>query len=778
MLLRRWFALSTVLGLLTGAGLVGLLGNPAAAAPATAAAAAAAAKMAPAMAAPATAARTARASLGTRAAVPVAQRPTGPGILHLQTVPPLAGVVVKVDGNTAHSDDKGRVAVPVDNFMDLGTRIKVPQTRISTDRSVVFDRFRGDPDGASHGKVIELGLRTRRLVSWRYVDRFGSEVDLEKVQSMRIRSNTGEIAQLSGAGLARPRWVSESRTQQGPNGLVSKRLYWVVDAAVVGGATVVNRAQQRFFPWDQQHWLIQLLFYRVVFTANDLFFTDQVGNGIDLIRPDGTTERLPFGKNGKVSVADLPRGTYSIKAYGGGVSFARPVNISKDQEISMDVISRIDLALVAGTLITLAVGLILLGRPHLRPSWPYRRRRARALDAAPPEPARIPGQRKPLLRLTRTGGGTLVAVLLAATGALAHPQPARAQEPVNPVPVFAYYYIWFNPTSWNRAKIDYPLLGRYSSDDTEIMRRHIRMAKAAGITGFLVSWKHTPQLDERLDKLTAIARTEGFHLGIVYQGLDFDREPLPLETVKQDMTLFADKYARDPVYNVFGKPVVVWTGSTRFHRDDIDKTVRDVRRQLLVLGDAKTVEDCEALTPVMDGQAYYWSSVDPTRGTSRAKLLSMSSAVHRGGGLWFAPIAPGFDARLVGGTKNVPRRSGGTLRSSYDIAAGTNPDAVGVISWNEFSENTYIEPSEKYGTTDLNVLADLLGAGADIQAPVDSSDDVSGNAGLTSWGALALLVACAGLLPLTIAISRRRRAARTVERLTYEIEHLPRGGRS
>ncbi|HEU4349297.1 MAG TPA: endo-1,3-alpha-glucanase family glycosylhydrolase, partial [Actinoplanes sp.] len=322
------------------------------------------------------------------------------------------------------------------------------------------------------------------------------------------------------------------------------------------------------------------------------------------------------------------------------------------------------------------------------------------------------------------------------------------------------------------------LLGRYASDDVEIMRRHVRMAKAAGITGFLVSWKHTPQLDERLAKLTTVARTEGFHLGIVYQGLDFSREPLPLQTVRQDLTMFADEYGRDPVYNVFGKPVVIWTGSTRFQRGAIDSTLRDIRRDLLVLGDAKTVKDCETLTPVMDGQAYYWSSVDPARGTSRTKLLSMANAVHRGGGLWLAPVAPGFDARLVGGSKTVPRRSGETLRASYESAAGTNPDAIGVISWNEFSENTHIEPSEKYGTTDLNVLADLLGAGADIQAPVDSSDEAAGHAGLTSWGAIALFFAVAGLLPLTIAISRRRRAAHNVEKLTYEIEHLPRGERS
>ncbi len=787
---------SAVVTALTAAGLVGLAA-PAGAAPAlTAPASAAATNVMPATAGP----------VGTT--VPTAGRSSQPGTLRLQTVPPLAGVVVTVDGRTARSNKSGLVTVSVNNFIGLQRRIAVPETHITPDRSVLFDRYRGDPDSAVGGKVIQLGLRTRRLVTWRFVDRFGGEVEVDKVRSMRIRSNTGEIAQLTGAALARPRWVPESRTQQGPNGLVSKKLYWVVDSADVGGASVVNKAQQRFTPWEQQSWLVQLLFYKVVLTASDLFFTMRVGDGIELTRPDGHTERLAFNSSGKVSVSDLPRGTYMIRAYGGGVSFARPVSISKDQEVSLDVISRIDLGLVSGTLLVLAVSLILLGRPHLRPSWPRRWRRSGADrpagrdgpagdgpagdgpsgrgDPASPSMRRprdaggTPRQRRRRLVRAGTGGGAAMALLIAAVafGAVAQPQPAHAQEPTNPVPVFAYYYIWFNPTSWNRAKIDYPLLGRYSSDDVEIMRRHVKMAKAAGINGFLVSWKHTPQLDERLAKLTTVARTEGFHLGIVYQGLDFNREPLPLPTVRQDLALFAERYGRDPVYNVFGKPVVVWTGSTRHDRAEVDATVRDVRKDLLVLGDAKTVEDCEALTPVLDGQAYYWSSVDPTRGTSRARLVNMSRAVHRGGGLWFAPVSPGFDARLVGGSKTVPRRNGETLRASFDATVSTDPDAIGVISWNEFSENTHLEPSERYGTTDLNVLSDLLGAGKDITAPVDSSEATDGQSGLTSWGALALLAATAGLLPLTIAISRRRRAATAADRLAYEVENLPREGRS
>src|SRR5947209_464329 len=60
-----------------------------------------------------------------------------------------------------------------------------------------------------------------------------------------------------------------------------------------------------------------------------------------------------------------------------------------------------------------------------------------------------------------------------------------AADTTNPIPVFAYYYIWFDPQSWDRAKIDYPLLGRYSSDDRSVMVQHIKWAKNAGITGFI-----------------------------------------------------------------------------------------------------------------------------------------------------------------------------------------------------------------------------------------------------------------------------------------------------
>ena len=113
-----------------------------------------------------------------------------------------------------------------------------------------------------------------------------------------------------------------------------------------------------------------------------------------------------------------------------------------------------------------------------------------------------------------------------------------ASSPPGP-PLFAYYYQWFTPKSWDRAKTDLPVLGAYSSDDPWVMRKHIQQAKAAGIAGFIVSWKDTATNTRRLRTLMTVAAEERFLLSMIYQGLDFDRNPLPATRVAADFSTFA-----------------------------------------------------------------------------------------------------------------------------------------------------------------------------------------------------------------------------------------------
>ena len=289
---------------------------------------------------------------------------------------------------------------------------------------------------------------------------------------------------------------------------------------------------------------------------------------------------------------------------------------------------------------------------------------------------------------------------------------ASAAQPITDtpeegVPMLAYYYIWFDPQSWDRAKVDYPLLGRYSSDDADIMRQHIKWAKAAGIDGFIVSWKSTDRLNRRLAQLVEIANEEHFKLAIIYEGLDFDRNPIPIEQVDSDMNYFVQNYADNPAFDLFAKPMVIWSGTWKYSVDEIKTITETKRNDILILASEKNVEGYQRLSKFVDGDAYYWSSVNPDSHSNYLdKLTAMGDAIHNNNGLWIAPAAPGFDARLVGGTSIVERKEGQTLKTELNTALQSLPDAIGLISWNEFSENSHIEPSQNFGNLYIRLLSE------------------------------------------------------------------------
>ncbi len=348
----------------------------------------------------------------------------------------------------------------------------------------------------------------------------------------------------------------------------------------------------------------------------------------------------------------------------------------------------------------------------------------------------------------------VLAALCAVLALSASVPDVRGSEVGSSCPVFAYYYIWYDQASWSRAKSDYPLLGRYSSDQIEVMRRHIRMAQAAGIKGFIVSWKSTPTLNRRLRKLVRAADERNFKLGIMYQGLDFERDPLPVELVRHDLEYFTTHFASDRAFDIFGKPLVVWSGTWKFASTDVADVTSSLRRHVLILASEHNVRGYRRLAGLVDGDAYYWSSVNPdTYPDYQGKLDSLSAEVHSRGGLWIAPAAPGFDARAIGGHVVVDRRDGATLLREVRAARASSADAIGLISWNEFSENSYVEPSRKYGSRYIRVLASVDGAPIPNVADLDPSPSPASGAGYVLSRVTSAVV---GLGMILLLLIRRR----------------------
>jgi hypothetical protein len=324
------------------------------------------------------------------------------------------------------------------------------------------------------------------------------------------------------------------------------------------------------------------------------------------------------------------------------------------------------------------------------------------------------------LRRLRGFAGSIVAALAVAVwsacpafaAAPSIPPPLPTTAPSH-VPVMAYYYIWFNTASWSHAKTDLPVLGAYTSTDPAVIRQHVTWAKESGIDALIVSWKSTPSLNQALAELVAECRSQGLKLVLLYEGLDVNRNPIPVGTVEDDLVWFMSQYGTDAVFDVFGKPAIIWSGTWRFTDADLSavRSLVGAPNDALLLGSEKGASTYTPRASLLDGDAYYWSSGDPLATPGYAtRLLQLGQAVHAAGGLWLAPAAPGFDAQLNGGTSVVDRRGGATFRAAWADAQATDPDAMAVISWNEFTENSYVEPSGRYGLEYLQLLASLTGA--------------------------------------------------------------------
>jgi hypothetical protein len=334
---------------------------------------------------------------------------------------------------------------------------------------------------------------------------------------------------------------------------------------------------------------------------------------------------------------------------------------------------------------------------------------------------------------------------------------ARASGAAGTVPVYAYFYQWFNQSSWNRAKQDFPVAGKYSSDDPHVLRNQVRQAQAAGIGGFLTSWKRTDVLDRRLDLLLRVAGDERFGVGVVYEALDFGRRPLPVATVEADMTYLVQRWGAALSVDVASRPMIIWTGTDQYSVQDVQRVRSALAGRAELLAAAKSVAGYERIAGLVDGNAYYWSSADPTSAATSRKLADMGAAVHAHHGLWLAPAASGFDGRTLGHTRVIPRNGGATLRQSLANAFASSPDAVGVISWNEWSENTYIEPGERYGQQELITLRETLrNAGVAVPRPGGVAT------GGYEWSGLRAVIALStvSLLGMGVLSWRGRRRAR------------------
>ncbi len=309
-------------------------------------------------------------SIGVNRATAEADIVVEPAKVAIYTVPPIPGVKFKLNQKVYTADENGIVELAVDMSGVYSLEVlPIDEDNISANTQLEFARWNDNVFTANRkvyfprARRLEAGFNVNYQMDQIFYDTTGEPVDPARVSSMVIRG-IGNTYTLKGAG---PVWLPSNRLiRRVTERLESQEILYYFRDVTIDGANVINRSEQRFHIRPNDTWPIQVLLYSVRFTARDAMFHFPIGKGIELTYPDGHMEKFFFNSdNAQLMIPSLARGSYSAKITGaGGSAPPTPIHLSRDQDVELLMLSYLDIALIIGIPLSIALAFFFIGRPY------------------------------------------------------------------------------------------------------------------------------------------------------------------------------------------------------------------------------------------------------------------------------------------------------------------------------------------------------------------------------------------------------------------------------
>ncbi len=289
----------------------------------------------------------------------------------------------------------------------------------------------------------------------------------------------------------------------------------------------------------------------------------------------------------------------------------------------------------------------------------------------------------------------------------------------------AHYYPWYRagdqPQHWNEnrefaAVTDLPLGGAYSSGDPRLIRGHLQMAADAQLDFLVVNLQVTfqglnPTEVEATRRLFAAAEKAPRPLALAVL-LAINTEDVKM--VEGALNTVRTEFMLSPVYQrLRGRPLLWYylsgpfLGFLFYHRGLLSRLTRGFH----AIATGQIVFNQFVSRPLREffsGWCIY-SPLQVGRRTVREAMWTSSyrSFAEDAGALRVFTVCPGYDDTRLASPQRSQSRHRRTSRMgtrTYEhmqqvaLDLEPSPDLVVVTSFNEFHENTHIEPSLAFGT--------------------------------------------------------------------------------
>lgn len=249
----------------------------------------------------------------------------------------------------------------------------------------------------------------------------------------------------------------------------------------------------------------------------------------------------------------------------------------------------------------------------------------------------------------------------------------------------------------------------------------VDQAREAGIDGFLAEYQGEADFTHGATGLVldCAEQSSGFHLGMLVspQGAlaDVDQnKDRAVELLFQWVKDYVENYGdRSAVMKVEGRPLAI-TYSTGllepYHWEQLRQKLRNAGAEVFLVADNASSNDFDEYIPCFDGADGV--SMNAETGAWLGRQLRYNGIfTDERPKLWMRDVRPGYDDTHLfhrSETRFVDREGGDFFHRQFDEAEAHDPQWLRITTWNEYYENTYIEPSQVHGTKYLDIAKERI----------------------------------------------------------------------